>query len=69
MKKYANLSPTARTVALASDARDAAWKIAYEAEGTSFQGSADAVVKAAEESYRAAQDAHHAHLEANPFVR
>jgi hypothetical protein len=58
--KYANLSPTARALAIASDARDAAWKIAYEAEGTAFQESADAVAKAAEESYRAAGEAHHA---------
>jgi uncharacterized coiled-coil DUF342 family protein len=67
--KYANLSPTGRAKALASDARDAAMLLAYQFEGTERAAQMDEMYEAADEAYKAASAVHRAAVEASTPVR
>lgn len=55
-----NLSPTAKVLALASESRDVAMRLAYEAEGTDREAGLDEMYRAADEAYLAACVAHRA---------
>lgn len=61
---YSNLSPTAQTVAIASDARDAAMLDMYNAEGTHRQAEMDAAYAKADAAYSEAGAAHRAACDA-----
>lgn len=52
------MSPTAKAVLVASAARDAAVRAAWEAEGTSYEAAADAAERMAESRYQEACRAH-----------
>jgi hypothetical protein len=67
--KYANLSPTARTKALACDVKDALMAAAWRAEGTEREAELDAMYQMAMEALSAATEAHQAALEASRPVR
>lgn len=66
---YSNLSPTAQAVAIASDARDAAMRNAYEAEGTERETAMDVAYKVADNVYESAKMIHRAAVEASRPVR
>jgi hypothetical protein len=67
--KYANLSPTGRAKALASDARDAAMTAAWKAEGTDREAEMDALYAATEEAFKAAAQVHREAVEDSLPVR